>query len=328
VSARAVLLVLSALYLGGCTGVQSALDPHGPRAGEIASLGWLLFAACGVVLLVVIAAAWIAMKGTPNLRGRLAGEGIVYAGGVVFPALVLIGLLATSLVLMRGHMAASKEAGTLTIEVTGEQWWWRVAYRPNGGDGISSANEISIPTTQNVTFVLRSADVIHSFWVPSLGGKVDMIPGRTTKLVVSADRAGFYRGQCAEYCGGPHALMALPVRAMPPAEFDAWLAAQRAPARSPSGEHAARGQELFASAGCAGCHAIRGTDAQGLVGPDLTHVGSRLSVGVDTLPMSAENLAQFVTSGQHIKPGNRMPEFRIFSDEELTALATYLAGLK
>ena len=275
----------------------------------------------------MIAATWIAIGARPGLRARLAGEPMVYAGGIAFPAIVLTGLLALSLVLMRGHIAASEETGALAIEVIGEQWWWRVAYRAGESGPVVSANEISVPSGRNVTLMLRSADVIHSFWVPALGGKVDMIPGRTTRLVLSADRSGIYRGQCAEYCGGPHALMALPVRAMPPAEFEAWLDAQQAPA-APSGDLMARGQELFASAGCGGCHAIRGTDSDGADRADLTHIGSRLSVGIDTLPMSADNLARFITSGQHIKPGNRMPEFRIFSNDDLATLADYLAGLK
>ena len=320
-------MAFAVLALGGCAGVQSALDPQGPRAAEIALLAWLLFAVSGIVIGIVFAATWLAIRGGPGLRTWIAREAMVYAGGIAFPGIVLTGLLATSIALMRGHIAASEEAGALAIEVIGEQWWWRVAYRSGENGPVVSANEISIPSGQNVTLILRSADVIHSFWVPALGGKVDMIPGRTTRLVVSADRPGIYRGQCPEYCGGPHALMALPVRAMPPAEFEAWLDAQQAPA-APSGDLMARGQQLFDSAGCGGCHAIRGTDSDGAVGPDLTHIGSRLSVGVDTLPMSAENLRRFITSGQHIKPGNRMPEFRIFSNDDLATLADYLAGLK
>jgi cytochrome c oxidase subunit 2 len=224
-------------------------------------------------------------------------------------------------------MIAGNEPGGLTIEVTGEQWWWRVAYRPGSMEPIASANEINIPAGETVSLVLRSADVIHSFWVPALGGKVDMIPGRITRLELKADRAGIYRGQCAEYCGGPHALMALPVRAMPPAEFNVWLEAQRVPAPA-SKDQEVRGKELFLAAGCGGCHAIRGTEAQGTIGPDLTHLGSRLSVGIDTIPVNADTIARFISNGQHIKPGNRMPPFRIFSDEELAMLADYLAVLK
>jgi cytochrome c oxidase subunit 2 len=203
-----------------------------------------------------------------------------------------------------------------------------VSYAGADGRSVASANEIRIPAGRAVDFTLRSADVIHSFWVPSLGGKVDMIPGRTTHLRLGADRPGVFRGQCAEYCGGPHALMALEVVAMPAPEFDAWLAAQARPAAEPATDEARRGRALFRAAGCGGCHAIRGTEAEGTLGPDLTHLGGRRSVGVDTLPMNPANLAQFIADGQHIKPGNRMPPFRIFTAEELNALATYLVGLK
>jgi cytochrome c oxidase subunit 2 len=181
---------------------------------------------------------------------------------------------------------------------------------------------------RTVLFELRSADVIHSFWVPSLGGKVDMIPGRTTFLRLRADRAGVFRGQCAEYCGGPHALMALEVVAMEPADFDVWLQDQARPAADPESPIAGQGRELFLTAGCGACHAVRGTGAAGTIGPDLTHLGSRRSVGVDTASMSVAAIARFMTEGQHIKPGNRMPPFRIFAPYDLHAIATYLAALR
>jgi len=313
--------------MSGCVGAQTVLDPHGPRAAEILSLAWLLFAVSTAVIVVVIAAAWLAMRGRSDLRAWIANERNVYAGGIVFPVIVLTGLLVASLALMREQMAASEEAVSLSIEIIGEQWWWRVAYLTSDGEPVPSANEINVPAGEDVLLILRSADVIHSFWVPALAGKVDMIPGRTTSLRLKADRSGIYRGQCAEYCGGPHALMALPVRALPRAEFDAWLEAQSAPATAPN-DSTARGEELFVSAGCGGCHAIRGTEARAAIGPDLTHIGSRLSVGVDTHPVNPTTIARFITDGQHIKPGNRMPPFRIFSEDDLTTLATYLAGLK
>jgi cytochrome c oxidase subunit 2 len=151
-----------------------------------------------------------------------------------------------------------------------------------------------------------------------------MIPGRTTQQRIVLDRAGVFRGACAEYCGGPHALMALQVVAMPAADFTAWLASQAAPAAS----HTGRGSELFLAAGCGGCHAIRGTAAAGSIGPDLTHIGSRRSVGLDTLPLTSGNLARFIVDGQHLKPGNLMPPFRILAEAELQAIAVYLAGLR
>ena len=200
----------------------------------------------------------------------------------------------------------------------------------SGPDGtIATANELRIPAGRTVVFTLQSADVIHSFWVPNLGGKVDMIPGRTTHLRAAAPtEPGVFRGQCAEYCGGPHALMALEVVALPPAEFEAWLDGQARPAVEPASPAAHRGGELFLAAGCGACHTVRGTPATGRSGPDLTHLGSRRSVGVDTRPMTQANIARFIRDGQHVKPGNLMPPFRIFAADDLDAVATYLAGLK
>jgi cytochrome c oxidase subunit II len=314
------------LLLAGCgTDVQSVMAPRGTQAGQIATLAWIIFAFGALVLALVAAAAWVAIRGPARLRGALARERTVIALGLVFPAVSLTLLLASNVFLMRTHLVAADAANAIRIEVVGEQWWWRVAY---GDAAIASANEIRMPVGRPVHFTLKASDVIHSFWVPSLGGKVDMIPGRVTGLRLTAERPGVYRGQCAEYCGGPHALMALEVVAMPPAEYDAWLAREAAPARAPSGEQEQRGQSLFIASGCGACHAVRGTPATGIIGPDLTHFGSRRSVGIDTLPLTAENIARFIADGQRVKPGNRMPEFRIFSADEHAALAAYLLSLR
>jgi cytochrome c oxidase subunit 2 len=197
---------------------------------------------------------------------------------------------------------------------------WRVRYLgASGQPDFDTANEIRIPTGRPVELSLASADVIHSFWVPNLAGKIDMIPGRTNRVRLFADRAGVFRGQCAEYCGGPHAQMALYVIADSPERFEAWRDDQRKPAT--------RSDALFA-ARCGTCHTIRGTAAAGTRGPDLTHVASRGSLGAGVLPMSAAALADWTTSSQHLKPGNLMPEFRELPEEELRALATYLASLE
>ena len=324
---RQLLAAVFALLLCNCSGVQSALDPQGPRAAEIATLGWLLFAMGAIVLLVVVASTWFAMRGPESVRAKLSSERTVHIGGIAFPAIVLTGLLTYGLSLMRTGMLEASEAEPVRVSVIGEQWWWRVEYL--GEDArIPAANEIRMPASRTVEFSLGASDVIHSFWIPSLGGKVDMIPGRTTTLRLSADRAGVYRGQCAEYCGGTHALMSLEVRAMPEAEYAAWLRQQAAPAAEPASEEAEAGGALFLASGCGACHAVRGTEAAGTIGPDLTHIGSRPSVGIDTLPLTEENIALFIADGQHIKPGNRMPPFGIFSDAELAALSAYLAGLR
>ena len=208
----------------------------------------------------------------------------------------------------------------MRIEVIGEQWWWRVRYLDGAGrPEFETANEIRIPGGQPVLLELKSADVIHSFWVPALAGKLDMIPGRTNRLRLLAARAGEYRGQCAEYCGGPHAFMAFFVIAEEEPAFEAWAANQRAPAGQDS--------DLFLRQ-CGACHTVRGTAAAGKLGPDLTHVGSRKTIGAALLPMNRGALAGWIASSQHLKPGNLMPSFQRLSGEELRGLASYLESLE
>jgi cytochrome c oxidase subunit 2 len=324
----ALATAIALFVVSGCRDVQSILLPHGPGAAQIATLAWVLFGVGTIVLAVVIITLGLAMRGTPRMRSRLAGERAVIIGGVVFPALTLTGLLAygTSLMRVGGHAAG--ENSIARIEVIGEQWWWRVAYEAANGEALASANEIRVPVGRAVEFTLKSADVIHSFWVPSLGGKVDMIPGRTTRLRLRADRPGIFRGQCAEYCGGAHALMALEVVAMPQAEFASWLSREAAPGREPATEEERRGKSVLLAAGCGACHAVRGTQASGSIGPDLTHVAGRRTVGLDTLAMSRANLKQFIAEGQRLKPGNAMPQFRFLPPGDLDALAGYLASLR
>jgi cytochrome c oxidase subunit II len=311
----------------GCQNEQSVLEPQGPQAVQIAHLAWVLIAICSIVLAVVLVTLWLALRGSTRVRARLAQHNTVILAGIVFPAATLTGLLGYSVWLMQAKPPGSSGEDVLRIEVVGEQWWWRVAYI--GADAsVASANEIRIPVGRNVEFTLKSADVIHSFWVPSLGGKVDMIPGRTTQLRLAAARPGVYRGQCAEYCGGPHALMALPIVAMPAAEHAIWLTHEAAPAREPASEAERRGKSIFVAAGCGACHAIRGTEARATIGPDLTRIGARHSVAIDTMPLTAANLERFLLHGQSVKPGNTMPEFRVLSQTDREALVTYLLSLR
>lgn len=308
--------------------MQSILNPQGPGAASIAQLSWVLLAFGAAVFAVVLTALWLAIRGSASARAYLADSRAVVLGGVAFPAITLTALLAYGIWLTQARVIGLGRGGPIRIEVVGERWWWRVGYVGPDGHPVASANEIRIPVGRPVEFILKSADVIHSFWVPALGGKVDMIPGRITHLRPMADRAGVFRGQCAEYCGGPHALMALEVVAMPVRDFETWLAAQSGPAITPQTPAAQRGRDLFLAAGCGACHTVRGTAAAGSLRPDLTRVGSRRSVGVDSLPLTTANLARFIADGQHIKPGNLMPPFRIFGEDELDAIAVYLAGLR
>jgi cytochrome c oxidase subunit 2 len=293
-------------------GIQSALNPQGPDAALTAEIFWVLFAGAAVIFAGVMALALYAVFASRENASRLSARALVVGGGIVFTTVTLFALLIYSLA--RAAALHPVDENALRIEVIGEQWWWRVRYPE-----FETANEIRVPAGRPVELVLRSADVIHSFWVPVLGGKLDMIPGRATVLRVRADRPGEYRGQCAEYCGGPHAWMALYFVALEPAQYEQWAAAQRRPAT--------QSNELFA-ANCAACHAVRGTPAAGALGPDLTHVGSRLSIGAGLLPNNAGSLAGWIASSQHLKPGNLMPSFQHFSGEELRALAAYLESLK
>lgn len=315
------------VLLAGCGDRQSVLNPKGGDAHQFAQLSWLLFAGGTVILLFVVLATYLAIYGPDRLRALLGSEPMVVWAGVVFPVVTLTALLTYGVWLTRAVAVTAEDQDALHISVSGEQWWWRVTYK-RGSEGIVTANEIRIPAGRTIVFTLTSPDVIHSFWVPNLGGKVDMIPGRTTRLRLRADAPGVFRGQCAEYCGGPHALMAFEVVALPPTDFDAWLEGQARPASEPETAEAHRGRDLFLGAGCGGCHAVRGTAATGVVGPDLTHLGSRRSVGLDTLAMTEANIERFIEDGQHIKPGNRMPPFRIFPADDLTAIAAYLGGLR
>jgi cytochrome c oxidase subunit 2 len=291
--------------------MQSVFETLGPDAAITAEIGWVLFAGGAAIFLAVMALASYAVfsKSKPLF---LSEKTLIIGGGIVFPTVTLFILMLWSLARASGMHAPDPEA--LRIEVVGEQWWWRVRY-----PGFETANEIRVPVGRPVLLELTSADVIHSFWVPALGGKLDMIPGRTTRLRVRAERAGEVRGQCAEYCGGPHALMALHVVAVPEEEFHDWTSSQKIPAQ--------RTNALFA-ANCGACHTVRGTAAAGTRGPDLTHVGTRLSIGAGLLPNSRGALAGWIASSQHLKPGNLMPSFEHFSGPELRELAAYLEGLR
>lgn len=308
-------------------GVQSAFAPDGPQAGEIAFLTWIMIGGGAIIFLLVMALAAYAILAPQENRRWLADRRMVMIGGIALPIVVLSALLLYALGASARMVHSDPDA--LDIEVVGERWWWRVRYPDAENQPVLvTANEIHIPAGRPVRLRLISADVIHSFWVPRLAGKLDMIPGRANVFQIEADAPGVYRGQCAEYCGGPHALMAFDVVAETPEAFQAWLAGQRKPAAEPIVPFLARGQELFLSSGCGACHAIRGTPANGEIGPDLTHVGSRRSIAAGAFPNNQGTLAGWISDSQHLKPGNLMPSFNVFEGEDLRAIAAYLESLK
>ncbi len=294
--------------------------PFGAEATHVlAVFGWMTLAA-GVILVAVLALSAFAIR---RQGGRLTHEQgmrmVLWLGAAIPSGLLLILLIAT-LPAMRPIPAGERD---LRIVVSGEQFWWRVDYRPHDRAPVASANEVRVPVGRTVEFRLEAGDVLHSFWIPGLAGKMDMIPGRTNRLVVRATRAGRYRGQCAEFCGLSHALMAFDVVAMEPAAFDAWLARERAPATA----GAAGAAGAFAAYGCGGCHAIRGTAAQGIIGPDLTHLGSRAHLGAGYRPNTVAELTRFVRDAPAVKPGARMPAYPQMTDAEAGQIARFLKEL-
>ncbi|MGH6916308.1 MAG: cytochrome c oxidase subunit II [Geminicoccaceae bacterium] len=308
-----------------CSGPQSALDPAGEGAERIAGLFGIMLGGAALIWLLVIGAVVYAIR-TPRRHGERAASALLLWGGLVVPTMLLAGLLTYGLALMADLRAPGDGP---KIAVSGEQWWWRVDYRMPGRDTpVSSANEVRLPQGQRVEIELTSPDVIHAFWIPSIAGKVDMIPGRTNRLVVEPTRTGTFRGACAEFCGESHALMAFSVEVMEPAGFEQWLAQQAEDAVAPATPLAARGQELFEQVGCGACHAVRGTAAQGTIGPDLTHLASRATLAAGILPNEREALVRWITQAETIKPGSHMPSFGALPAEHVEAIAAYLEGLE
>lgn len=318
-------------------GTPSVLDPQG-AARYIADLWWLLAGLGSVIFVLVMLYLAVALwrkrsNGAEPLSAlppaappvtRAPGLRPVILGGIVLPLAVLSVVTFATVQTLRA-LSAMVTPELLTIEVIGQQWWWEVRYP---AEGFETANEIHIPVGQPVALELRSDNVIHSFWVPELHGKLDLIPGRTNRFVIQADEAGVYRGLCAEFCGVQHANMMFLVIAQPPAEFAQWLAAQQQPAQPPTAPVAQAGAAIFMESTCMNCHAINGTDATGDLGPDLTHFAARRTLGAAILPNNVGNLGGWIANPQHLKPGNLMPPTTDLTGAELQALLAYLQTLE
>ena len=325
---RAAAAVLLALVLGACGGhAPSMLNGHGPEARRVSGVWWLMFALAAAVYVVVAAFIVFAI-----VRGRRSQEEpakapkddtFVWLGGIVAPV-VILGVLAV--VTVRTTQALrNPERGELRISVVGKRWWWDVTY-PDAG--VRSANEIHIPVGRPVDLELTSDNVIHSFWVPQLAGKMDTIPGQTNHLRLTASEAGTYRGACAEYCGIEHAHMGFQVVADPPVDFDRWLARRQGGAGlTATSDQAAKGELVFNREACAGCHAVRGTPATARIGPDLSDFGSRQWIGSLTVANTPANMAHWITDPGSLKPGTLMPPTALSADD-IAAVTAYLEGLK
>ena len=319
-----------------CSGAPlNYMTAHGPVASSEAKLGWYLVIVSGVVVAVVALLVVVGGMRRPARRDadaleRTAGHGgllWIYVGGLLIPAAILVVSFALTLGTLHATARPPRDP-VATIQIVGHRWWWQVRYLdPDPAKTIETANEIHVPVGEPVRLQLTSSDVIHSFWVPQLAGKTDVIPGQTNTGWLQADSAGVYRGACTEYCGLQHANMAPIVIAESPAAIAAWQTAQRASAAKPSDPDAAAGLAVFQKAACATCHAIRGSEALGRVGPDLTHLASRLTLAAGTLENTRGNLAGWIGNSQAIKPGNDMPVMTI-RPNDLQALLAYLETLK
>jgi cytochrome c oxidase subunit 2 len=325
------LIYVIAVVSAGCEGNQSMFNPQGPGARSIASFGWFMIAVCLAVYILVLGALGWALLRTPqptdegpHTTRRLAK---VVAIAVAVSAAILVTFTVASQAVGR-RIALPANPGSLSIDVVGYQWWWDFQYRdPTPSQFVTSPNELHIPVGVPVVLRAQSRDVIHSFWVPNLHGKRDLIPGQTTSTWIQADQPGTYRGQCAEFCGHQHAKMAFIVIAEPMEKFQEWMQNQRQPGPEPASEEQRRGRELFLESTCVTCHTIRGTVAGSRVGPDLTHVASRQTIAAGTLPNTADHLRQWIANPGSIKPGTRMPP-NALSRADLDAVVSYLRTLR
>jgi cytochrome c oxidase subunit 2 len=338
----AVLYSLVFVVLNACAGhQQSAVGAAGPQSGKIAALWWFFVWLLGVIFVIVLVFTLLSLmrrhRGieqeplearhhpSQETERRLTR---VVTGATIATVLILFVLLVLSVSTGKAISELGNKQNGMVIEVTGNQWWWRVRYvNDNPGLILDTANEIHIPVGRPVMIRGMSNDVIHSFWVPNLHGKRDLIPSRITTEWIQADSPGVYRGQCSEFCGLQHAHMALWVIADPKDKFDAWMRQQLQPAVSPSDPTKQRGQQVFMNHACVFCHTIRGTTAAGQVAPDLTHFGSRRSLAAGTLPNTKGNLGGWITDPQSIKPGNHMATIAVNS-EDLQPLLEYIESLK
>ncbi|MGH7649788.1 MAG: cytochrome c oxidase subunit II [Gemmatimonadaceae bacterium] len=326
-----------AIALGMCAaaacGPMNTLGRDGVTGSSETSLGWfLLICSCAVTLIITVLVCVAALRkrrAVPGDRVVAGSPGFQWIlwGGMLIPAVVLVVAFVFTIGTLDA-VASPERAPAATIHVVGHQWWWEVRYEGSSfGQSVVTANEIHVPVGEPVRLELSTSDVIHSFWVPELAGKTDLIPGQTNAMWIEARHAGVFGGTCGEFCGAQHAHMQIRVIADPPDKYQAWLADQREPATTAATPSTSDGLRVFMTSGCANCHTIRGTGAGGGVGPDLTHIASRTTIAAGTLPNTEANLIGWIVGAQAIKPGSDMPAMSIPS-RDLQTLAAYLETLK
>jgi cytochrome c oxidase subunit II len=326
--------VLICLLAAGCDNWQSALQTRGASAMSLKHLIIFIVAVCSIVWALVMVAMILALwrrRDEPRQSVELSPErerriGRIVTSCVAITTVIIAAFTLASFMTTRALSVAATD--DLTIRIRGYQWWWSADYiDPDPSRGFQTANEIHIPRGRNVRLLLEGEDVIHSFWVPSLAGKQDLIPGRLNEITIRAEQSGIYRGQCAEFCGLQHAHMSVFVIADEPSAFDQWADRQRASAQQTPDQEISSGRDTFMAKPCAGCHTIRGTDANGSTGPDLTHVGSRQYIAAGLFETTRGSLAAWIADPQTLKPGNNMPLVPL-TPQELHAVSAYLASLK
>jgi cytochrome c oxidase subunit II len=300
---------------------QSVFHPVSSAGRDLLDMTLYLIIMCAVVFVVTMAILILALRSPKQAAGRK----FILWSGIYIPVIILVATLLYSLESTLSIRKLNQEEDVLLVKFIGHQFWWEVHYPEFG---IIEANEIYVPVGKTVRLELSSKDVIHSFWVPNVHGKMDMLPEITNYLSFRVDKPGKYRGQCAEFCGVQHALMAYWLVALPEAEFEAWVALRQKDRLEPLGPQEQRGKEIYFRESCHTCHAIKGTDFHGKAGPDLTHIASRLSLGAASMPNSRQHLGDWIRRSQKLKPVNRMPEYPELPDEDLEDLLSYLMTLK
>jgi cytochrome c oxidase subunit 2 len=341
---RYIVWLVTILLISACSAAQispghtpSALDPQGTGAARIAELWWVMLGFGTVIFLLVVGLVLAALlrgrRGTsttmPDSTGGDTGRNWPIFGGIALP-MVVIGIVFGYSIYTLSAIENPQTKPAIKIEIVGRRWWWEVKYLDQG---LTTANEIHIPVNVPVQVQLQSADVIHSFWVPELHGKMDLIPTRINNLTLEATHVGVYRGQCAEFCGLQHAHMGFMVVVQSKDDFNNWLSAQGQPAPAPTDPAAAQGQQVFVDAGCVFCHTVRGLEDKEIdrssvdLGPDLTHLASRMTIAGASLAENRGNLAGWVVDPQHVKPGSLMPEMYLDS-QDLQDLLAYLETLQ
>jgi cytochrome c oxidase subunit 2 len=332
-----LLLIQTGSIPARTASLQSTFNAHGPAAQQIANLSWLMT----ILFLFITIAMWVLILwAAKRRRGTLdehepidagGGQAWIAIGGLAIPLAVLTVIFILGLRLLTAfpiHGPSHHEMKP-DILIVGHQWWWEVQYlNDSPHEQFTTANEIHIPVQRAINIELESRDVMHSFWVPALHGKVDLIPGHPNFVRIEASQAGNYAGQCAEYCGAEHAHMRLLVVAQEPDEYNAWLAQQRKPASEPVSPSAIAGEQTFLTGPCAMCHQVRGTPAGGRVAPDLTHFGSRRYLAANSFPNNNAYLEAWITHAQSLKPGAQMPDLTQFDGRQLINVVAYLRQLQ